>query len=116
MEAIDWRIVSVLLGMVTAWSAVLFWAVKWLLDRYQQHMDQRFEMLLASTSEEAQEWQRVERDLLTLRAELPQHYVRREDWIRFSSVIDAKLDALRAEQSVVVTRLEHVQTRLEQQQ
>lgn len=28
---------------------------------------------------------------------LPLEYVRREDWIRFGSTIDAKLDAMRAE-------------------
>jgi hypothetical protein len=28
---------------------------------------------------------------------LPLEYVRREDWIRFSSTLDAKLDAMRTE-------------------
>ena len=37
----------------------------------------------------------MEKDLLKLQAELPREYVRREDWIRFSSSIDAKLDHLR---------------------
>lgn len=39
--------------------------------------------------------QTLERDLMRLRAELPTEYVRREDWIRFSGTIDAKLDWLR---------------------
>ena len=44
--------------------------------------------------EEAAQWQRVERDLLKMQAEMPLHYVRREDYIRGQSVIEAKLDAL----------------------
>ncbi|MDD3310968.1 hypothetical protein [Pseudodesulfovibrio sp.] len=37
-----------------------------------------------------------EKSLLRLRAELPLEYVRREDWIRNQTVIEAKLDALAA--------------------
>lgn len=36
-----------------------------------------------------------EMEVLKLRAELPNDYVRREDWIRFSGTIDSKLDSLR---------------------
>lgn len=46
---------------------------------------------------ESQRWQDVERSLFELRASLPLEYVRREDWIRFSGTLDAKLDGLRAE-------------------
>jgi hypothetical protein len=35
-----------------------------------------------------------EKSILRLRAELPLEYVRREDWIRNQTVIEAKLDAL----------------------
>lgn len=36
----------------------------------------------------------LERDFLRWQAELPIHYVRREDYVRGQSVIEAKLDAL----------------------
>lgn len=36
----------------------------------------------------------LERQLLTLRAELPVQYVRREDYVRGQTVIESKLDAL----------------------
>ena len=36
----------------------------------------------------------VERDLMALRAELPEKYVRREDYIRGQSLIESKLDGL----------------------
>ncbi len=39
----------------------------------------------------------LERELLTLRADLPLYYVRREDYIRGQTIIEAKLDALYSE-------------------
>lgn len=101
MQEINWQIVSVLVGVAGAWTVVLLWAVKALLDRNQSHsdrsfglMDARFEELKTETKKESEQWQRIERDLLELRADMPLNYVRREDWIRFSSVIDAKQDTL----------------------
>lgn len=47
----------------------------------------------------------VERELLKLKAELPVEYVRREDWIRFSNTLEAKLDALRAELRIEILAL-----------
>ena len=48
---------------------------------------------LASRAERDQ-WQRVERELLNLKAELPLHYVRREDYVQAIATIMAKLDAM----------------------
>ncbi|MFZ0676226.1 hypothetical protein [Candidatus Binatus sp.] len=39
----------------------------------------------------------LEKQLVELRVNLPLEYVRREDWIRFSGTLDAKLDAMREE-------------------
>jgi hypothetical protein len=44
--------------------------------------------------EEAGQWQRIERELMSLKADLPINYVRREDYIRGQSVLEAKLDGL----------------------
>ena len=59
-----------------------------------RHWDSRFSALESAARDEAGQWQRVERELLTLKAELPVNYVRREDYIRGQAVIEAKLDAL----------------------
>ncbi len=45
--------------------------------------------------------QTLERDFLKWQAELPVHYVRREDYVRGQSVIEAKLDALYSKLEVV---------------
>lgn len=101
MDEVSWQVVSVLVGVAMGWTVVLLWAVKVLLDRNLHHsdksfglMDDRFEELKKETKKESEQWQRIERDLLELRADMPLNYVRREDWIRFSSVIDAKQDTL----------------------
>lgn len=45
--------------------------------------------------------QSLERDFLKWQADLPIHYVRREDYVRGQSVIEAKLDALYSKLEVV---------------
>lgn len=85
---------------------------KILLSQTQRHLDDRFkaqeearstnhdqvstrlDAIEQANRDESQQWQRVERELLNLKAEMPLHYVRREDYIRGQSVIEAKLDGL----------------------
>ncbi|HTT77736.1 MAG TPA: hypothetical protein VMF50_17360 [Candidatus Binataceae bacterium] len=47
----------------------------------------------------------IERELLTLKADLPRQYVMRDDWIRFSNILEAKMDAMRAEMRQEITQL-----------
>lgn len=67
----------------------------------QRHLDERFsnvskrlDSIEISNKEEAAQWARVERELMELKTELPLNYVRREDYIRGQSIIEAKLDGL----------------------
>ena len=97
IEITLWQLVTLLLMFFGASAG----AGKLLLAQTQRHMDARFAMVSASMAnieasnkEEAQQWKQVERDLMNLRAELPLEYVRREDYIRGQSVIEAKLDGL----------------------
>ena len=68
---------------------------------FEKHIDEKFKALgdeltrvEKNAATTAAEIARVERDLLELRAELPDRYVRREDYIRGQSLIESKLDAL----------------------
>jgi len=80
-------------GDVAGWSAVFiaFVAVnastiQWLLKRRdEQHLRDSLRV------------DHLEKQLTELRVSLPLEYVRREDWIRFSGTLDAKLDAMREE-------------------
>lgn len=60
----------------------------------QKHWDTKFAALEGAMRADAAEWSRVERSLLELKADLPVHYVRREDYIRGQTVVEAKLDGL----------------------
>lgn len=54
----------------------------------------RFDELKRAGTEEREQWHRIERDMLALRAELPEKYVRREDWVRGQSILESKIDGL----------------------
>ena len=68
-------------------------AVQWLFNRHDSIRAENAGKLEHLAEKHAQ----VEKEILKLRAELPIEYVRREDWIRFSNTLEAKLDAIRAE-------------------
>lgn len=103
-----WQLLGLLLGGLGA----LWGVVRQGLVQSQRHIEERLALqdtareahhralagrldgIEAVNREEAAQWQRIERDLLRMQAEMPLHYVRREDYIRGQSVIEAKLDAL----------------------
>lgn len=90
----DLQFLGITITVILAWSGLLIGIIKWLLDRYQSHIDRRFTALERANEVEVREWQRIERELLELKVDLPMHYVRREDNIRQEVTINAKLDAL----------------------
>lgn len=65
---------------------------KWMLAQFQARIEDRFALL----AEDARNWRQQELKLMELRSHVSEHYVRREDWVRGQSVIEAKLDALAA--------------------
>ena len=113
-----WQLITLLLAFFGACAG----AGKMLLSQTQRHIDSRFQsqedarsvnhsQLAArldrfeSTSQnESSNWQRVERDFLRWQADIPLHYVRREDYIRGQSIIEAKLDSLGSKLEVAQLR------------
>ena len=103
-----WHLILMLLAFFGASAG----AGKLLLDQVLRRMDSRFEAqdqaaaasrdqvsrrldgLEGASRAEREQWQRVERELLNLKAELPLHYVRREDYVQAIATIMAKLDAM----------------------
>lgn len=57
-------------------------------------LNQRLDVLDAASKQDVGQWQRVERELLNLKAELPLHYVRREDYVQAVATIMSKLDSM----------------------
>lgn len=92
-----WQLVLLLVTFLGACAGV----GKLLLAQTQQHIESQIKTLSDrlqgiedANVREVGQWQRVERELMKLQAELPLNYVRREDYIRGQSVIEAKLDSL----------------------
>lgn len=101
-----WHIILLLLaffGLVGAFGKVLldqfekrlgerFFTQEKSREEAQKHWDTKFSAIEAAGREESSQWQRIERELLSLKADLPVQYVRREDYIRNQTVIEAKID------------------------
>ena len=64
-------------------------------------IDRRLEQRFGAIEAQGDEWRKLERDFLTFKAELPVHYVRREDYVRGQATIEAKLDAIAAKTELV---------------
>jgi hypothetical protein len=94
--------IAAMLTVLGAAAAFNVGALKWLLDR------QRADLLRAEAARASE----LVRDFYELRAQLPIEYVRREDWIRFSGTLDAKLDAMREEMRDEIGALRHGQAGL----
>lgn len=74
---------------------------KLLLVQVEKRLDGRFSLIDAQLAQERDGWRKVERDLLQFRADMPMQYVRREDYIRNQTIIEAKLDAIASELKLV---------------
>ena len=82
----SWEAIASFLLVLVTLVGINVGTIKSMLDRHRSEVVR-----------DAQRWQDIERAVFELRASLPLEYVRREDWIRFSGSLDAKLDAMREE-------------------
>jgi hypothetical protein len=88
-----WQVISLLI----AGAGVLVGLVKWGTSQIKASIDLRmngFERL-------ADGWREQERAVLQLRIEMAERYVRREDYVRGQTVIEAKLDAINSEMKMI---------------
>ena len=85
-----WQLVAVLVTIATALTGAFAYLLRQLLAQFEKRLEVKF----ASLEEESENWHRVEHDLMQLRLELPDRYVRREDYIRNMTIIESKLDLI----------------------
>lgn len=96
-----WQLVASSVTLI----AVLVGLFKLLLLQTERRLDQRFAVMderYEAVAKDSERLRQVELGLERLRGEMPLHYVRREDYVRNQTVIEAKLDA-------VALKLENVQ-------
>lgn len=82
----SWEAIATFASVLVTVVGINLAAVRAMFERHQH---------LASRDDER--WSQLERTIYELRVLLPLEYVRREDWIRFSATLDAKMDGLRDE-------------------
>lgn len=105
-----WEFIGALVAVFVAFVGVVWALGKLLLTQFEKRLNERRESDKEARERDAltltraidavkslvetslQRIQEVERDLYKLKAELPLHYVRREDWIRFGGVIEARIE------------------------
>jgi len=81
-----WQLIS----LAATFLGVLITLGRVLLAQIDKRLEARFSMV----ERDLHQVRNVERDLLQLKADLPRHYVLREDYVRNQTIIEAKLDAL----------------------
>lgn len=90
LEVDLWQLVGFFLGFL----GFVFTAARLLLNQIEKHQNERFARLEGMLRKTAENQQHLEKEVNTLKVNLPLDYVRRDDYIRGQTVIEAKLDAL----------------------
>lgn len=93
---LTWGVVGVLIALMVLWSGVVMLAVRWILNSSEKHSDRRFAELQSQLALASAAHSTLHRQVHDLGVELPKEYVRREDWIRFSTMILASIDRVGA--------------------
>lgn len=99
-----WQLIGFGISLLGGFAAILVSAGKSLLGQFQRRIGEQFKDLQEAHLQEKKNLHRLERDLLQLKADLPLEYVRREDYVRGQSIVEAKLDGL-------ATKIDNVQLR-----
>ena len=100
--AMSWEAMGIFLIFFVSLGGLNLAAVTVLFRQHDVADRERFEALRREGSDYSHA---IRNELSGLKAELPSDYVRREDWIRFGAVIDAKLDTMRRDMESVRERL-----------
>ncbi|HAO0430126.1 TPA: hypothetical protein IG002_005056 [Escherichia coli] len=83
-----------MVGFLITFLSFVGGMAKWLFNKAEERQAARFASLEQSLQQSASSWGELEKELMRFKADLPLNYVRREDYIRGQTVIEAKLDAL----------------------
>ena len=91
-----WQLVGFGIGLLSGFAGIIFGAGRLIAAQFELRINERFDVLQKAREAEAAGITNLERDFLRFQADLPLHYVRREDYVRGQSIVEAKLDGLAA--------------------
>lgn len=89
-----WELVGALFAAFSLFTGIVGALIKWALSVYEKRLMEQLTGLGSQLMAQAAEIKRLDRDFMDFKASLPLQYVRREDFIRNQTVIEAKLDGL----------------------
>lgn len=96
-----WQLILAVAGLIGAFASVVWLFGTILVRQFKAQLDLRFEAIqgdvgkrIKADTEVAERIRNLDRDFLLFQRDMPDRYVRREDYIRGQSVLEAKLDAL----------------------
>ena len=93
MQLDTWQVILFCIALIGGFGTL----IKILFMQFDKALDKRFETMgerLNGIEHDSREWARVERELLRFMADIPLHYVRREDYVRNQTIIESKIDAV----------------------
>jgi ferritin len=103
-----WQLITFLAGLLVSFLTFVFVAGRVLLNQVDLRLNARFSVLedaLKKHTEEegktADQVRELERAFMKWQAEMPLQYVRREDFVRNQTVIEAKIDRVYGKLEVV---------------
>ena len=107
-----WQLLGFGAALLSGFAAIIFGAGRLIAAQFESRIEERFDVMTkASEAQEARTNERfdalqrarefeaqgitnLEREFLRFQADMPLHYVRREDYVRGQSIVEAKLDGL----------------------
>lgn len=114
------QLIAFVAGVMGLFTTVVTLLVKLLLNQFEErlaekfasqdlarqtaskHWEENFAKVLERQDKDADAVQQLERTFLRFQAELPLQYVRREDFVRNQTIIEAKIDAVFSKLEVIL--------------
>lgn len=85
-----WVLVSYLLGFLGFVGGL----AKWFINETEKRQAERFNSLERLMRDSSDKWSRLEREVLEFKVEVPERYVRRDEFIHYQQVVESRLDAI----------------------
>jgi len=103
-----WQLLMAIGGLVGSFGTIVWLGGKALIGQFEKRLVERFKTIqddltkrASEDAEVAKQIRQFETDFLIFQRDLPNQYVRREDYIRGQSVLEAKQDALFSKMELV---------------
>ncbi|MDF1566212.1 MAG: hypothetical protein P1V51_24485 [Deltaproteobacteria bacterium] len=89
-----WSTLGGLVGVVSLWTVVFIFAVKFMLGSQKENFDTQMKSLKDLLEASSSKQHELEKSILELRVELAKNYVHRNDWLRALAVLNRRFDLI----------------------